>query len=258
MARSDYCIIGEGLSIMHDEHLMNLVLVDNLRRGDVNLMAHQYKLDGIGGTNLAHSVNNWVFIFIKRTMDISISMILLLCLWPILIIIGLIVKLDSAGKVFFMQKRCGMYGQTFNMFKFRTMIISAENKQTELTSQSYTDGPMFKMVDDQRVTRIGKLLRQTSLDELPQIFNVVKGEMSLVGPRPLVMEEMKFSPSWKDVRLSVKPGITGLWQVQGRAEASFHDWVRYYMAYVKKQSIWLDIKILFKTIKVVLKRVGAY
>ncbi len=257
-ARSDYCIIGESLRVMHGERLMNLVMVDDLRRGDVNLMARQYKLNGVGGKNFAYSVNNWIFNFIKRTVDVSISIILLLIMWPVFIIIAMVVKLDSPGPVFFRQQRCGKYGQLFNMFKFRTMIVTAESKQSELISQKDTDGPMFKMTDDPRVTRIGKSLRQTSLDELPQLFNVIKGEMSLVGPRPLVMEEMKFSPSWRDVRLSVKPGITGLWQVQGRAEAPFYDWIRYDMAYVRQQSVWLDIEILFKTIKVVLKRVGAY
>ena len=138
------------------------------------------------------------------------------------------------------------------------MVINADKIHQELLSQNNTDGPIFKMVRDPRITRVGGFLRKTSLDELPQLINVIKGDMSLVGPRPLIMNEMKFSSSWRDVRLKVKPGITGLWQIQGRSEASFHDWIRYDTYYVKNQSLALDIKILFKTIGVVLKKAGAY
>jgi undecaprenyl-phosphate galactose phosphotransferase len=114
------------------------------------------------------------------------------------------------------------------------------------------------MPNDPRVTRLGRILREISFDEIPQLYNILKGEMSLVGPRPLIMDEMKFSPSWRDTRLQVRPGITGLWQIQGRSDAPFHDWVRYDIGYVKNRSLWMDIKILLKTIKVLLKRSGAY
>jgi lipopolysaccharide/colanic/teichoic acid biosynthesis glycosyltransferase len=191
-------------------------------------------------------------------MDISISLALLLVLWPLFIIIALMVKLSSPGPIFFFQKRCGKHGKMFNMFKYRTMLDSAEKIQVELLPQKDTDGPIFKMANDPRITRVGRLLRRTSLDELPQLINVIKGEMSLVGPRPLIIDEMKFSPSWKEARLRVKPGITGLWQVQGRGETSFHDWIRHDIAYVKNQSIWLDLKILFKTMNVVFRKIGAY
>ena len=114
------------------------------------------------------------------------------------------------------------------------------------------------MVNDPRVTKLGRFLRRSSLDELPQLFNVIRGEMSLVGPRPLIMEEMKFSPSWRDARLKLKPGITGLWQVEGRSNAPFHDWIRYDLDYLNNSSIWTDVKIIFKTIKVVFNKIGAY
>jgi lipopolysaccharide/colanic/teichoic acid biosynthesis glycosyltransferase len=119
------------------------------------------------------------------------------------------------------------------------------------------DGPVFKLDRDPRITRVGAFLRKTSLDELPQLINVIKGDMSLVGPRPLVMGEMKFSPSWRDIRLRVKPGVTGLWQVEGRSSPYFHDWIRYDVAYVKEQSLTGDLKIILKTIRVVLKKIGA-
>jgi len=151
-----------------------------------------------------------------------------------------------------------MKGKFFGMLKFRTMVANAEKLHRELISKMETDGPMFKMSNDPRITRLGRILRGTSIDELPQLFNVLKGEMSLVGPRPLIMEEMKFSSSWRDTRLRMKPGITGLWQIQGRSDTPFHDWIRYDIKYVKDQSLWLDITVLFKTVKVVLKRVGAH
>lgn len=205
-------------------------------------------------------MNNWIFNFIKRAMDISIASLLLLILSPLYILIALAIKMDSdsPGPVFFIQKRCGKNGRMFKMFKFRTMVASAEKMHFELLPQKDTDGPMFKMVNDPRVTRLGRILRKTSLDEIPQFVNVLRGEMSLVGPRPLITEEMKFNTSWRDVRLRVKPGITGLWQVEGRSEAPFCDWIRYDVEYVENQSLWLDIRILFKTLKVVFKRTGAY
>jgi lipopolysaccharide/colanic/teichoic acid biosynthesis glycosyltransferase/dTDP-glucose pyrophosphorylase len=261
-ARSEYCIVTEGLKILEGERLKNSVAVDNLRIGDMNLMTHPYKLTGVAGENLSQlltaRVNSWVFNFTKRAMDISISLLAILILSPFFILIALAIKLDSPGPVFFIQKRCGKDGKLFGMFKFRTMFVAAEKMQVELLPQKDTDGPMFKMINDPRITRVGKILRKTSLDEIPQLVNVIKGEMSLVGPRPLIMDEMKFSPSWRDTRLKVKPGITGLWQVQGRSETPFHEWIKYDIAYVKKQSIWLDLKILFKTLKVVFKKAGAY
>jgi lipopolysaccharide/colanic/teichoic acid biosynthesis glycosyltransferase len=194
----------------------------------------------------------------KRLMDITISAVAFVITLPVLLIIALAVKLDSTGPVLFRQKRCGKGGYDFKMLKFRTMIKDAESQQQRLAAFKDTDGPMFKLTADPRTTRVGAFLRRTSLDELPQLINVLIGEMSLVGPRPLVMDEMKCSPSWRDIRLRVKPGMTGLWQVSGRSEGHFHDWIRHDIHYVMNQSVWLDFKILLKTIKVVLRKVGAY
>jgi lipopolysaccharide/colanic/teichoic acid biosynthesis glycosyltransferase/dTDP-glucose pyrophosphorylase len=263
-AGSEYCVVGEGSRIGEGEQLRNLVVVDNLSVGDLNFMAREHKLVGAGGANLSRllfaSVNKRIFDFTKRVMDVTIALALLIVLFPLYSLIALAIKIDSDRRapILFVQRRCGKNGKTFSMLKFRTMISSAEKMQAQLLRQKDTDGPMFKMAFDPRITRLGRMLRKTSLDEFPQLINVLKGEMSLVGPRPLIMEEMKFSPSWRDVRLRVKPGITGLWQVQGRSEASFHDWIRYDVEYVMNQSLWLDLKILLKTVKVVFEKVGAY
>jgi exopolysaccharide biosynthesis polyprenyl glycosylphosphotransferase len=234
-------------------------VVDNLKLGEANLVSSKYEFNGVVGTiNSTMDVFKCTaFLGLKRLIDIALSSLGIIVLSPLLLLIATAIKLDSKGPVIFRQKRCGKNGKDFMMFKFRTMVKDAEGMQQKFASKNDVDGPMFKMENDPRVTRVGRFLRKTSLDELPQLINVLMGEMSLVGPRPLVMDEMKFSPSWRDIRLWVKPGITGLWQVQGRSEAPFHDWIRYDNHYVKNQSIWLDIKILFKTIKVVLKRVGA-
>lgn len=263
-ARSERCIVAEDVSVPEGERLRNMMVADSLRADGVDLLSSDYDIVGVGRKRLSRILGtrarNLTYLFLKRVMDISAGFILLVILTPFLIVIALAVKLssDSPGPVFHLQKRCGKNGKMFKMLKFRTMVVAAEEMQEELHSQKDVDGPMFKMTDDPRVTRVGKILRATSLDEFPQLLNVIIGDMSLVGPRPLVMEEMKFSPSWREVRLTVKPGITGLWQIQGRSEAPFHGWIRYDVEYVMNRSLWMDIVILFKTIGVVFKRLGAY
>ncbi len=186
----------------------------------------------------------------KRVVDVVAATTLLLFLAPIFAIIAVAIRRDSAGPILYSQRRCGKDGRKFAMHKFRSMVANAEAAHHELLERKDIDGPMFKMRRDPRVTRIGRWLRRTSLDELPQLFNVLKGEMSLVGPRPLIMEEMEFAPAWRDLRLRVKPGITGLWQVYGRDSIAFHDWIANDIRYVKEQSLWLDFKILLQTFKV--------
>ncbi|MGB4066623.1 MAG: sugar transferase [Nitrospira sp.] len=193
----------------------------------------------------------------KRTFDLVVAALILLVLSPLFLVIGTVIKLDSPGPVFFRQPRCGLGGREFKMIKFRSMRVDAEALQAQFWEKKSVDGPMFKMAQDPRVTRAGRFLRSSSLDELPQLFNVLRSQMSLVGPRPLAMGEMRFAPSWRDARLSVKPGMTGLWQVSGRSEAAFHDWIRYDMQYVRNFSLWLDAKILLKTMRVVANRIGA-
>ena len=194
----------------------------------------------------------------KALFDFVGAGALLILLSPVLLLCAVAIRLDSAGPVFFRQRRCGKSGEPFWMFKFRTMVPDADEKQVELREKNETDGPVFKMLADPRITRVGRLLRRTSLDELPQLLNVVRGEMSLVGPRPLASDQMRYCPAWRDRRLSVKPGMTGLWQVNGRSRSSFHDWVKHDIDYVKRQSIGLDLRILAKTVVAVIRGSGAY
>lgn len=193
--------------------------------------------------------------YLKRIFDIVCGFLLLILFLPLLFIISIMIKIDSKGPIFFLQKRCGRYGVEFKMYKFRTMINDAEFLKKGLTNEM--DGPMFKMKNDPRITRVGSLLRSWSLDELPQLLNVLKGEMSLVGPRPLASEEMTGNDHWRKTRLFVKPGMTGLWQIMGRGSGKFNDWIKYDFEYVQKRSFFMDIKILFLTLIAVTRDDGA-
>ena len=192
---------------------------------------------------------------IKAVVDIAAAAVGMVLVGPLMLLIALAVKLDSPGPAFFSQKRCGKNGKEFWMHKFRTMVPDAEQRQKDLRAHNTVDGPMFKLEEDPRVTRMGKILRKTSLDELPQLLNVLRGEMSLVGPRPLAYDEMKFCPTWRDARLSVSPGLTGLWQVKARNRNRFSEWIRYDLEYVRTHSLLLDLYILIRTARVLLKGV---
>ena len=193
---------------------------------------------------------------LKRLLDIFCSFFLLVSFLPLFFIVAILIKIDSKGPVFFLQKRCGTNGRIFHMYKCRTMVRDAEALKKRLKNEM--DGPMFKMRNDPRITEVGRILRKCSLDELPQLFNVLKGEMSLVGPRPLADEEMEGDELWRKIRLSVKPGMTGLWQVMGRATGKFSDWVNYDIEYVQTRSLCMDIKILFLTIFALFNNEGVY
>ncbi|MEO5359045.1 MAG: sugar transferase [Nitrospirota bacterium] len=192
---------------------------------------------------------------IKRLIDIAGSLLLLMIFSPYMLIVAAMIVIDSEGGVFFSHRRCGRHGVDFTMYKFRTMVKNADSIKEELVNE--VDGPVFKVKNDPRITRVGKFLRKWSIDEFPQLINVLKGDMSLVGPRPLENKEMVGDENWKAVRLSIKPGLTGLWQVMGRDTCKFTDWVNYDIEYVKKQSLFLDIKILLLTIGAVLRRKGS-
>lgn len=258
-SRISYSVTGTGLSISGCASIQDKIVIERLRPSDMNLLLEGRERKGVVDTAaLKRGEFNFLFsAFLKRFMDITGSLFCLALFSPIMLILGILVKFDSEGPVLFRQERCGKDGKNFMMLKFRTMVKDAHAMQHALAGFNKMDGPMFKIEGDPRVTRLGRFLRGTSLDELPQLLNVLKGDMSLVGPRPLVMKEMNFSPSWRTIRLRVKPGITGLWQVNGRSDAMFHDWIRYDIDYVRNQSRWLDVKILFKTVLVVFKKVGA-
>jgi exopolysaccharide biosynthesis polyprenyl glycosylphosphotransferase len=196
-------------------------------------------------------------LFVKRLIDIVLSGILIVLCVPLWIIIALLIKKDSPGPVFYVQERVGKNGRLFPMYKFRSMVMDADKMQVHLTHLNEMDGPVFKIKDDPRLTRIGKLLRRTSLDELPQLFNVFIGNMSLVGPRPPILKEVLLYRPWQRKRLSVTPGVTCLWQVTGRNEIKFDEWMKLDMQYIDNWSLLLDIKILFMTVKAVISRKGA-
>ncbi|MHC1681689.1 MAG: sugar transferase [Clostridiaceae bacterium] len=187
------------------------------------------------------------YTIIKRTLDIIGSIVGLVLLSPFLLIVILAIKLESRGPVFFAQERVGLNGKTFKMYKFRSMIVNAEDLLRHLKDQNEMSGPMFKMKDDPRVTKIGKFIRKTSIDELPQLLNVLKGEMSLVGPRPNLPAEVEKFEAWMRVKLLVKPGLTCLWQVNGRNNIDFEDWMKLDAKYVRERSTLLDIILIFKT-----------
>jgi len=185
---------------------------------------------------------------IKRGLDIILSAFFLAITSPLMLLIILAIKLDSPGPVLFRQQRSCLDGREFTMYKFRSMVTNAENiKRDLLMARNEVDGPMFKIINDPRITRVGKFLRNTNLDELPQLFCVLKGDMSLVGPRPLSFEEMRYNPRWRDARLAVKPGVTGLWQVEAHTKLEFNEWIRRDLDYVHNLSCELDLRILFRT-----------
>ncbi len=196
---------------------------------------------------------------LKQLIDFTGAALLLILLAPIIALIALLVRLTSPGPALFRQQRSGLNGSPFTLYKFRTMVTNAEQLKHELAAMNEMSGPVFKVTNDPRVTKLGKLLRKYSLDELPQLYNVVRGEMSLVGPRPLPVDEVKrFNDLAHRRRLSVKPGLTCLWQVKGRNQISdFKDWVRLDLEYIDNWSFWLDLKILLMTVPVVFRGTGA-
>jgi exopolysaccharide biosynthesis polyprenyl glycosylphosphotransferase len=198
---------------------------------------------------------------IKRAIDIAVSAAAITLLSPVMILTAILVKLTAPGSIFFVQKRLGFNKRTFNIYKFRTMVVDAEKRLKDIEHQNEANGPVFKIKDDPRITPIGRFLRKTSIDELPQLFNVLKGDMSLVGPRPLQVRDYElfdtFCEDWQRRRFSVRPGITCLWQIKGRSSIPFEKWMELDLQYIRTWSLWLDLEILAKTVPAVLKGSGA-
>jgi len=199
--------------------------------------------------------DNYVALKMKSFLDFVLSLVVMIVLSPVMLMIALLIKLDG-GPVFFLQKRMGLNGRRFICYKFRTMVVNAEKLKESLISQNEQDGPVFKIRNDPRVTRIGHFLRKSSLDELPQFINVLKGNMSIVGPRPPIPSEVKQYQRWQNRRLSMKPGITCIWQVSGRNNIPFEQWMKLDMQYIDNWSLKLDFIILLKTVRVVLSGNG--
>jgi exopolysaccharide biosynthesis polyprenyl glycosylphosphotransferase len=195
---------------------------------------------------------------LKRTFDVVVSVLVLVLGLPLWLLIALVIKLGSRGSVLYVDRRIGVGEGEFGMLKFRTMVAGASELQAELEKANEAGGALFKIRDDPRVTRFGRVLRRLSLDEIPQIWNVLRGEMSLVGPRPLPLRDHRLLEDWHRARYAVLPGMTGLWQISGRSGLTFDDLVRLDFTYLENWSIWLDITIIAKTIPAVLRRRGAY
>jgi lipopolysaccharide/colanic/teichoic acid biosynthesis glycosyltransferase len=190
-------------------------------------------------------------------MDVLGAAFGLLLASPVLLATALAIKLTDRGPVFFKQARTGLAGRAFDIYKFRSMVIDADQRKAELMRFNERGGPAFKMTDDPRVTRVGRFIRKWSIDELPQLFNVLKGDMSLVGPRPLPVNEDRGISQWHIVRREVTPGITCYWQISKRDESDFDEWIRLDIQYIRNVSFWTDMKILILTIPAVLSRRGA-
>src|SRR5689334_462895 len=194
----------------------------------------------------------------KRVLDFTVALVTVVLASPLMILTALAIKLDSSGPVLFRQTRVGKWGEEFPCYKFRSMYTDAEQRLKELQALNEADGPVFKIKDDPRVTRVGRIIRKLSIDELPQLFNVLKGEMSLVGPRPALPREVAQYEYDTIRRLHAMPGITGLQQVSGRSDVDFKRWVELDLQYIAEQSLWKDIQILLKTIPAVIWSKGAY
>ncbi|SCI49427.1 sugar transferase [Romboutsia sp. 1001713B170207_170306_H8] len=190
-----------------------------------------------------------IYLFLKRAMDIVGSLCGLIILSPVFLIVAILIKLeDPKGKVFFSQERNGINGKTFNMYKFRSMVHNAEELLEQLQEKNEQSGPVFKIKDDPRITKVGKFIRKTSIDELPQLLNILKGDMSIVGPRPPIPREVAQYTTYQMQRLLVKPGLTCYWQVGGRNEIGFDEWVELDIKYIEERNLWIDIKLIFKTV----------
>lgn len=194
---------------------------------------------------------------IKRSIDFLGALLGIIVLSPVILIAAIAVKLDSKGSVLFAQKRVGKNGKLFKMYKIRSMCINAECKIEKLKDENEMSGPMFKMKCDPRITKVGQFIRKTSLDELPQLFNVIKGEMSLVGPRPNLPSEVSKFTEYQKRKLAAKPGLTCYWQTMGRSNIDFEDWMKLDIKYIEERNTWIDIKLIFKTVKVLFGEDGA-
>lgn len=222
--------------------LREKLMVENMIHIDAERLNRQYFYRGI-----------------KRLFDVVASAIGVVVISPVLLIIAICIKVDDPhGPVFYTQTRVGKDGHEFKIIKFRSMVSNADELLAKLQDQNEVDGAMFKMKDDPRITRVGRVIRKYSLDELPQLINVVTGSMSIVGPRPPLVSEVEQYTEYDKQRLLVTPGATGMWQVGGRNDVDFDEMVRLDLTYIQNRSVWLDLKIMLETVKVMIKPNGAY
>ena len=251
------CVVGDGARVAEGTSLSHSVAVgESITLGELNLMERDLSIQttavpvrrylGARLRRAAHSA-------LKRAFDVAFASAALVLSLLVMAVVAAAIRWDSEGPVLFRQIRCGRGGRKFDMLKFRSMRADAPDLQATLRERNESDGPVFKITDDPRLTRVGRVLRKYSLDELPQLWNVVRGEMSVVGPRPLAEAELRLCPSWRDARSRVKPGLTGLWQVSSREDNAFHNWIRHDLRYVRSQSLLLDMKIVLRTVAALAK-----
>jgi exopolysaccharide biosynthesis polyprenyl glycosylphosphotransferase len=223
------------------------------------LVARTYptELDGVPMLTFSSTPQDAAGLLVKRTLDVTVSAAGLVLLAPLMLLIALAVRLGSPGPAIFSQERVGLNGRPFRLHKFRSMYRDAERRKAALVHRNEVSGPVFKMERDPRITPLGRWLRKFSLDELPQLWNVLAGDMSLVGPRPPLSDEVARYERWQKRKLSMKPGITCLWQVNGRSSVPFEDWMRLDLEYIDNWSLALDAKILLRTIPAVVLARGA-
>jgi len=248
------CVVGDGGVVSSWQSLHEIAVMQTLESppGQTVCSLREKANDN---HELTKGPRKWLtlsgpcYLRVKRSLDAVLAILGLGIAAPLMLVITLLIRLDSPGDIIFRQERCGQGGRNFTMYKFRSMVANAEDLKREIMDLNEVDGPMFKIISDPRITRLGKILRDTNLDELPQLWNVLKGDMSLVGPRPLSMDEMRYNPKWRDVRLAVRPGMTGLWQVEAHTKVFFNEWLLNDLEYARRCSLGLDLQILLKTLK---------
>mgnify|MGYP001411852897 CR=1 FL=1 len=238
--------LNVSFRVIPDPFELSMDVLDVYKIGHIPVL--DYSIKELHGTDL----------FDKRLIDVVLAIVGILILWPLLIILAILIKISDSGSVFYVSKRYGKKGNLFNFYKFRTMVVNAEAMLEGLKAKNETDGPIFKMKNDPRINKIGRFMRRYSLDELPQLWNVLKGDMSIVGPRPLPLGQVETNDFFQLRRLSIKPGITGLWQIRGRSITSFSQFVKWDIWYINNWSLWLDTAIILRTFPAILKGRGAY
>jgi lipopolysaccharide/colanic/teichoic acid biosynthesis glycosyltransferase/dTDP-glucose pyrophosphorylase len=244
------CLIGAGTEVPGDTVQHQAALLTKAgQEAAVRLQLNRNGKDSIFKRLGGPKPISKVYLACKRLFDLMVATLVLIITAPLFLAIAVAVREESLGGAVFQQERCGKNGVPFEMYKFRSMVQEAEEVKRRIRDLNEADGPVFKITDDPRTTRLGRILRDTNLDELPQLWNVLRGEMSLVGPRPLAMEEMQFSPRWRDARLALRPGMTGLWQMNAHSKTQFNEWIIYDLDYVNRASFRLDLEILLKTFR---------
>lgn len=225
---------------------------------DDNIIMFQKKAEGPVLMEQTFPKKNILYLGAKRMFDVTASCIGLVVLSPLMLITAILVKAEDGGPVFFVQERVGKGGKVFKMYKLRSMRPDAEQMHQQLLSMNELDGPAFKMKYDPRITKTGRFLRKSSIDELPQLINVIRGDMSIVGPRPLPVYEQEQCNEYQNQRLLVQGGLTCYWQVCGRASVPFDEWVEMDLSYIREQSVWVDLKLIGKTMVSVVRLAGRY